>query len=136
MQLRYHFEDCTLDTDRRELQRPDGSVSIEPQVFDLLEFLIQNRDRVVSPDTLIEAIWAGRVVSESALTTLINAARSAIGDTGEELRLIKTYPRKGVRFVGAVREETAKPVAATPCTEPIALPEKPSIAVLPFTNMS
>jgi len=134
--LRYHFEDCTLDTDRRELRRLGGPVSVEPQVFDLLEFLLQNRDRVVSRDTLIEAIWAGRIVSESALTTRINAVRSVIGDTGEEQRLIKTFPRKGIRFVGAVREEAAKPVAATPRMEPIALPEKPSIAVLRFTNMS
>jgi TolB-like protein len=133
--LRYHFEDCTLDTDRRELRRQDGPVSVEPQVFDLLEFLIQNRDRVVSRDSLIEAIWAGRIVSESALTTRINAVRSAIGDTGEERRLIKTFPRKGVRFIGIVREEAAKPVS-TSRPEPIALPEKPSIAVLPFTNMS
>ena len=134
--MRYHFEDCTLDTDRRELRRPDGPVSVEPQVFDLLEFLIQNRDRVVSRDTLIEAIWAGRIVSESALTTRINAVRSAIGDTGEDQRLIKTFPRKGIRFVGAVQEEAAKSAAATPRTDPMALPEKPSIAVLPFTNTS
>jgi len=136
MQLRYHFGDCTLDTDRRELRRPGGPVSVEPQVFDVLEFLIQNRDRVVSRDALIEAIWAGRIVSESALTTRINAVRSAIGDTGEEQRLIKTFPRTGVRFVRAVRAEAAKPVATTLRTEPIALPEKPSIAVLAFTNMS
>jgi len=136
MLLRYHFEDCTFDTDRRELRRPDGPVSVEPQVFDLLEFLIQNRDRVVSRDSLIEAIWAGRIVSESALTTRINAVRSAIGDTGEEQRLIKTFPRKGVRFVGVVWEESADLAAATSRAEQIALPEKPSIAVLPFTNMS
>src|SRR5262245_19558085 len=133
--MRYHFEDCTLDTDRRELRRPGGLISVEPQVFDLLEFLIQNRDRVVSRDSLLEAIWAGRIVSESALTTRINAVRSAIGDTGEEQRLIKTFPRKGIRFVGVVREEAVKPVSASRA-EPIALPEKPSIAVLPFTNMS
>src|SRR5712672_1717670 len=136
MQLRYHFEDCTLDTDRRELRGPVGPVSVEPQVFDLLQFLIQNRDRVVSRDTLIETIWAGRIVSESALTTRINAVRSAIGDTGEEQRLIKTFPRKGIRFVGTVREEPAKPGSVVPRVVMITLPEKPSIAVLPFTNMS
>src|SRR5499427_5589583 len=133
-QMRYHFEDCTLDTDRRELRRPDGARSVEPQVFDLLTFLLQNRDHVVSRDDLIAAIWAGRIVSESALTTRINAVRSAIGDTGEGQRLIKTFPRKGVRFVGAVQEEDAKSVAAI-SREPFALPEKPSIAVLPFTNV-
>ena len=134
--MRYLFEDCTLDTDRRELQRPSGLVAVEPQVFDLLEFLIRNRDRVVSRDDLIAAIWAGRIVSESALTTRINAVRSAIGDTGEEQRLIKTFPRKGIRFVGAVQEKAAKPNTAISHAVQFALPEKPSIAVLAFTNMS
>jgi len=132
--LRYLFEDCALDVDRRQLWRRNALVAIEPQVFDLLTFLLQNRDHVVSRDDLIAAIWAGRIVSESALTTRINAVRSAIGDNGEEQRLIKTFPRKGVRFVGAVQEEDAKSVAAI-SHEPFALPEKPSIAVLPFTNV-
>ena len=78
--------------------------SIAPQVFDLLEYLIRNRERVVSKDDLITAIWNGRIVSDSALTTRLNAARFALGDTGEEQRLIKTLPRKGFRFVGKVRE--------------------------------
>ena len=72
-----------------------------PQVFDLLEYLIRNRERVVSKDDLIDAIWNGRSVSDAALTTRLNAARSAIGNSGEEQRLIKTLPRKGFRFVGA-----------------------------------
>jgi TolB-like protein len=134
--VRYLFEDCALDTDTRELQRPGGPVSIEPQAFDLLAFLVQNRDRVVSRDDMIAAIWLGRIVSESTLTTRINAVRSAIGDSGEEQRLIKTFPRRGIRFVGAVQEESAKAGAAVRQAEPFALPEKPSIAVLPFTNMS
>ena len=75
-------------------------VSIAPQVFDLLDYLIRNRERVVSKDDLINAIWNGRIVSDAALTTRLNAARSAIGDSGEEQRLIKTLPRKGFRFVG------------------------------------
>jgi TolB-like protein len=97
---------------------------------------------VVSKDDLIEAVWKGRVVSETALTTRLNAARSAIGDTGEEQRLIKTLPRKGFRFVGSVREAEA-PAAATARGNPqespkpaLTLPDKPSIAVLPFTNLS
>jgi TolB-like protein/tetratricopeptide (TPR) repeat protein len=134
--LRYLFEDCALDTARRELQRPGGPVAIEPQAFDLLAFLIENRDRVVSRDDIIAAIWQGRIVSESTLTTRINAVRSAVGDSGEEQRLIKTFPRKGIRFVGAVQEDSAKAGAAVQRAEPFALPEKPSIAVLPFTNMS
>jgi class 3 adenylate cyclase/DNA-binding winged helix-turn-helix (wHTH) protein/tetratricopeptide (TPR) repeat protein len=103
--LRYLFEDCALDTDRRELRRGTALLSLEPQVFDLLVYLIGNRKRVVSKDDLLTSIWHGRIVSESALSTRINLARSAIGDNGREQRLIKTLPRKGLRFVGIVRED-------------------------------
>ena len=136
--LRYLFEEYAFDTDRRELHRGTDAVSITPQVFDLLEYLIRNRERVVSKDDLIKAIWNGRSVSDAALTTRLNAARDAIGDSGEEQRFIKTLPRKGFRFVGQVRE--ARKVAGlnpgdAPESVP-ALPDKPSIAVLPFANMS
>jgi DNA-binding winged helix-turn-helix (wHTH) protein len=82
-------------------------VSVAPQVFDLLDYLIRNRERVVSKDDLINAVWNGRSVSDAALTTRLNVARSTIGDSGEEQRLIKTLPRKGFRFVGQVRETPA-----------------------------
>ena len=106
------FDDFSLDTDRRELRGAGGLISLEPQVFDLLTYLICNRDRVVSKDDILAAIWHGRIVSEFALTTRINAARSAIGDSGEAQHLIKTLPRKGLRFVAAVTERK----------EPMALP--------------
>src|SRR5215472_10514679 len=141
--LLYLFEDYGLDTDRRELYRATSVISVEPKVFDLLVHVIRNREHVVSKDDLIAAIWNGRIVSESALTTCINAARTAIGDSGEAQRLIKTLPRKGIRFVGIVREEAGKPAAVAPTvTIPApshsspALADKPSIAVLPFTNIS
>jgi adenylate cyclase len=137
--LRYFFEEYAFDTDRRELRRGPDIVSIAPQVFDLLDYLIRNRERVVSKDDLINAIWNGRSVSDAALTTRLNVARGAIGDSGEEQRLIKTLPRKGFRFIGQVREarETAgpKPGEAAPETS-LAVPDKPSIAVLPFENLS
>ena len=98
--MRYLFEEYAFDTDRRELHRGADVVSVAPQVFDLLEYLIRNRERVVSKDDLINAIWNGRIVSDAALTTRLNAARNVIGDTGEEQRLIKTLPRKGFRFLG------------------------------------
>ena len=101
--MRYLFEDYTLNTERRELHRGADAVSITPQVFDLLDYLIRNRERVVSKDDLISAVWNGRIVSDAALTTRLNAARNAIGDSGEKQRLIKTLPRKGFRFVGQVR---------------------------------
>jgi TolB-like protein len=136
--MRYLFEDYALDTDRRELCRRGEVVRIEPQAFDLLEYLIQNRGRLVSRDDLIASVWAGRIVSDSAMTTRINAARSAIGDSGKAQNLIKTVPRKGIRFVGSVLEEEAGGAEAgwRPSTPYPALPDKPSIAVLAFTNMS
>ena len=79
-------------------------VSVTPQVFDLLAYLIHNRERVVSKERPHHAIWNGRIVSDAAATTRLNAARSAIGNSGEQQRLIKTFPRKGFRFVGQVRE--------------------------------
>src|SRR6185312_15399522 len=103
--LRYLFGDYAFDTDRRELHRGADLVSIAPQVFDLLDYLIRNRERVVSKDDLISAVWSGRIVSDAALTTRLNAVRNAIGDSGEEQRLLKTLARKGVRFVGQVQEE-------------------------------
>jgi adenylate cyclase len=112
--LLYSFEDFSLDTARRELRRSGTLISLQPQVFDLLEYVIRNRERVVSKDDLLAAIWKGRIVSESTLSTRINAARSAIGDSGEEQRLIRTAHGKGIRFVGTVREEeeTVRKLAA------------------------
>ena len=133
--MRYLFEKCTLDTDRRELRRGANLVALEPQVFDLLVHLIRHRDRVVSKDDLLESVWHRRAISESALFNRINAARSAIGDTGDRQRLIKTLPRRGLRFVGAVREEDGRPVETGPHKPPLGLADKPSIAVLPFVNL-
>jgi adenylate cyclase len=136
--LRYHFDEFALDTDRRELHRGTELVSIAPQVFDLLDYLIRNRERVVSKDDLINAVWNGRAVSDAALTTRLNVVRSVVGDSGEEQRLIKTLPRKGIRFIGQVRE-TREVASSNPGVAPEsapALPDKPSIAVLPFENMS
>ena len=110
--MRYLFEDFILDTDRRELRRGAAVVPATPQVFDLLDYLIQRREHVVSKDDLINAIWNGRIVSDAALTTRLNAARGAIGDDGDKQRLIKTLPRKGFRFVGAVQEEQRSETAS------------------------
>jgi TolB-like protein len=111
-----------------------------PGAFDLLDYLVRNRERVVTKEDLNAAVWNGRIVSESALTTRINAVRTAVGDSGEEQRLIKTLPRKGVRFVGVVQEveSLSSPAAVTPSVSPaaLALPDLPSIVVLPFANLS
>ena len=115
--LLYFFDKFALDTGRRELRCGTTAVAMEPQAFDLLVHLIRHRDHVVSRDELIEQIWDGRIVSESALSTRINAVRKAIGDTGAEQRLIKTLPRKGVRFVGEVREGSEPAEASSAGTE-------------------
>lgn len=142
--MQFLFADCVLDPDRRELTRVAKPVAIGPQVFDLLLYLVQNRDRVVTKDHLLEAVWGGRIVSESTLTSHINAVRKAIGDNGEEQQLVRTVPRKGFRFVGDVREadgaeQSAKgnQAASSAPSRPVpAAPSKPSIAVLPFQNLS
>jgi adenylate cyclase len=131
--LRYLFDDCALDIDCRELRRGGDQVALEPQVFDLLVFLVRNRQRVVGRDELITSVWHGRIVSESALNTRIHAARCAIGDSGDEQRLIKTSRGRGIRFVGPVKEEAPQPEQQK---ETRNLSDQPSIAVLAFTNLS
>jgi TolB-like protein len=127
-----------LDIERRELRRGAEPVPLEPQVFDLLVYLVRNRARVVSKDDLIDSVWGARIVSDSALTTRLNAARKAVGDSGMAQRVIRTVQRKGVRFIGEVGEEAepAAPVELAPAaTEPLIAPGL-SIVVLPFANLS
>lgn len=161
--VQFHFSNHVLDAGVRELTRGGQNVAVEPQVFDLLVYLVENRDRVVSKDDLIETIWNGRIVSESTLTSRINAARTAVGDTGKDQAVIRTIARKGFRFVGDVKApcansgalaprpalggalapQSANPVASPP-TAPVTdlhrlqfpLLDRPAIAVLPFANIS
>ena len=141
--MQFFFADHTLDTDTRELRRDGAQIAIQPQVFDLLTYLVQNRDRVVSKDDLLSALWGSRVVADSTLTTHINAARKAVGDSGEEQRLIRTISRKGVRFVGKVRcrqgdrQPTRQRGSQSQLSQPALPPsDRTGIAVLPFDNMS
>lgn len=119
------FGDHRLDLERRELRRGGELVAIEPKAFDLLAYLVRHRDRVASKEDLLAAVWGGRIVSDSALTTRISAVRHALGDDGTAQLLVRTFTRKGVRFVGEVTEIADR-----------ALPDKPSLAVLAFQNMS
>jgi TolB-like protein len=144
------FGDYVLDPERRELTLGSDVVTVGPQVFDLLLHLVRNRDRVVSKDDLLKAVWSGRIVSESTITSHINAVRKAIGDNGEEQRLVKTVARKGFRFIGDIKDgeitnarEPDGPGVVEPASmerrEPpsaLVLPDKPSITVLPFQNLS
>ena len=138
------FEGYRLDLARRELSLAGTVIATTPKVFDLLAYLVENRGRVVSRDDLLEAVWQGRIVSESPLASHINAVRRAIGDTGSQQRLVRTVARKGFRFVGEARETGAADTGDAPTMPtdredpaPAAVPPtRPSIAVLPFVNLS
>jgi TolB-like protein/Flp pilus assembly protein TadD len=136
------FGEHELDLPCQELRRRGEVVRVEPQVFDLLVLLIENRDRIVSKDEILDRIWDGRAVSEAALSSRINAARRAVGDNGEAQRLIRTYHKRGFRFVGEVTlrppEAEARPASAAPAA-PAPRPAgqgRPSVAVLPFVNVN
>src|SRR4051812_17370743 len=152
----FTFRDCELDLPRQELRRSGALVHVEPQVFDRLVFLLTNRERIVSKDEILDAVWDGRIVSEAALSSRINAARKAVGDSGNEQALIRTFHKRGFRFVAEAEEHAEDPaprmngeavhhngVAATPppAAEPAAAEEDatggmPSVAVLPFVNVT
>jgi DNA-binding winged helix-turn-helix (wHTH) protein/pimeloyl-ACP methyl ester carboxylesterase len=110
----FSFENYALDCERRELRARGAAVPVEPQVFDLLVYLIENRDRVVSKDDLIASVWSGRIVSDSTLDSRINAVRKAIGDSGGKQRFVRTIARKGFRFVGEVTTGATAEAAIAP----------------------
>jgi DNA-binding winged helix-turn-helix (wHTH) protein len=142
----YRFEDYSLDPSRRELRRGRDLVAIEPLAFDLLEFLVRNRHRIVGKDLLIGEVWKRRAVSDSALSSRMTAVRHAVGDDAKEQRLIRTVPCRGFRFIGAVREEgepgrgLARPfergelLASAGEDTPSRPGNKRAIAVLPFAH--
>jgi len=132
----YRFGAFSLDTDRVELRRDDTQVPLEPQVFSVLAYLIENRDHVVSRDELIDAVWHGRIISDAALSTRINGARRAVGDDGKTQAVLRTVPRRGFRFVADVDDATEDDAPPAASTADPALPDRPAIAVLPFTNLS
>ena len=133
----FRFDDHVLDIERRELRRGAEPVALEPQVFDLLVYLVRNRGRVVTKDDLIDGVWGGRIVSDSALTTRLNAARRAVNDSGAEQRVIRTVPRRGVRFIGEVSEEgEPEEIAALTAAADRPAATRLSIVVLPFDNLS
>ncbi|MGD8341843.1 MAG: tetratricopeptide repeat protein, partial [Gammaproteobacteria bacterium] len=145
----YRFDDCELDTTTFELRCGGATRDVQPQVLELLRYLIENRERLVTKDELFENVWAGRIVSESALSSRIKAARQAIGDDGDAQRLIRTVHGRGFRFIGAIDDEaraapgigsgyvsnleTAVQPGAAETADSLG---RPSVAVLPFANMS
>ncbi len=135
----YRFEDYALDAGRRELRRGKTIYAVEPQVFDVLEYLIRHRARLITRDELWKAVWHGRVVSEAAIDTRVSAARAAIGDSGSGQRLIRTVRKRGFRFVGSLIEETSPSGISHPAEDirhRAALADYPTVGVIPFTNLS
>ncbi len=128
----FHFDGYSLDTVTYVLSKGGEAIPVEPKAFRLLQFLVENRERVVVKNEIIEQVWDGRIVSDAVLTTGINAVRRAVGDNGKTQRIIKTFPGKGYRLIAEVEVEnwfSRNSVTQTPF-------DKPAIAVLPFTNLS
>jgi TolB-like protein len=146
--VQFAFADFVLDSERRELRRSSELIAVEPQVYDLLLYLVRHHDRVVSKEDLIASVWGGRITSDATLTSRVYALRKAIGDSGQHQKLIRTIPRKGLRFVGEVRTSSMDDLLEPLCAEPplgkggepagaaLPMPDRPAVAVLPFANMS
>jgi adenylate cyclase len=156
--MRYRFSDCELDETRYALTRDGADVHVQPQVLDLLLLLLRNPGRLIGRDEIVEAIWQGRAISDSAVASRVKAARQAIGDDGQQQRFIQTVSRRGFRFIPPVEaidddRESVNKFLAKASAEPSgshaprpssfmvenefpSLPDKPSVAVLPFQNMS
>src|SRR5215813_12968267 len=144
--MQFVFADHILDIERRELRRGADLIAVEPQVLDLLIYLVENRDHVVGKDDLISSVWGGRIVSDATLSSRISAARKALGDNGNEQKLIRTIARKGFRFVGSAHMQSNRDAAVTTVSSrqnqercrrsAFPPPDRPAIAVLPFANMS
>jgi DNA-binding winged helix-turn-helix (wHTH) protein/alpha-beta hydrolase superfamily lysophospholipase len=107
--MKYRFGQCEIDIERHQLLVDGVPRAVEPQVFDLLRYMIENADRLVTQNELIDAVWQGRIVSDSAVGARISAARSAVGDDGSRQAMIKTVPRRGFRFIAEVRTVTGQP---------------------------
>lgn len=97
---RIRFGECELDRAARELRRAGAVVTVQPRVFDLLLHLIDHRDRAVSKDELVEAVWNGVIVGDAAISQAAKEARRAVGDDGNRQEIVQTVRRHGYRFVG------------------------------------
>jgi len=136
----YRFNQCTLDTSQYQLSLSDKPISIEPLVFDLLVYLIEHRDRVVTREELLDNLWKGKVVTDAALGARLKDARKVVQDSGTKQAVIKTIHGRGYQFIADVDESSADHSPEKPeswsSKEALPLPDEPSIAILPFTNMS
>ena len=136
--MRLRFANFTLNTDSQELEGENGVLPMEPQVFKLLLYLIENKDKVVGKEELFSELWAGKVVSDATLTSRINLLRNTLGDSGQRQDFIKTYPKRGYRFVAELIEEPTEPLSgAQSLSAPASTTDQqaPSVAVLPFNDL-
>ena len=132
--LIYQFNQYSLDTKQYRLTREGRPVAVEPLVFALLVYLLENRERVVSRDELLNELWQGKVVTDAALAARLKDARKAVGDSGSQQAVIKTLHGRGYQFVAELDEADENPSTAD-VSQALSLPELPSIAVLPFENL-
>jgi len=146
-----YFADCAIDVAGFVLRRDGAARELEPQVLELLLYLVRNPDRLITKDDLIANVWHGRIVSDTTITSRIKSARKAIGDDGTQQKLIRTVHGRGVRFIAPVRTERANlsnegAVAVKSSGEMLARANEaaadttvkrnwPAIAVLPFANL-
>ncbi|HZP68593.1 MAG TPA: winged helix-turn-helix domain-containing protein [Pseudolabrys sp.] len=132
----FRFANFEIDLARHELRCDGVPVPVEPQVFDLLVHLVRNHSRIVTKDELVAVVWNGRAISDAALSSRVSAARRAVGDNGNDQKVIRTLNRRGFRFVAKV-EAPARPPAAVRSDAPAPVASgKAAIAVLPFHNIS
>lgn len=136
--MRFRFGSCQLDPDRFELLRDGRRVAVEPQAFQLLLLLIRHRDRMVSKDEIVEAVWHGHAVSDASISSRVSMARNVIGDDGERQAFIRTVHGRGFCFVAAVTEEV-EPAPSSVAISSVEAADtdrtsagKPSIAILPL----
>ena len=139
----YRLGALSLDTDRVELTGAGGTIALEPKAYDLLHFLLERRDRVVSREEVIEAVWDGRFISDTAVSTVLKSLRKALGDDGESQRFVRTIRGRGYRFIGEVSIQLNAPVlprsqktdATASGAEPTLIGSKPKLAILPFRRL-
>ena len=139
----YYFARCELDTERRVLKVADIPRDVEPLVFDMLTLFLNRGDAVVSRDELVDVLWNGRVISDSAISVRINAARKAVGDNGKDQVIIKTVHRKGFKLAVPVTQASSKVSHLSDknvgmANAVLAEPEeaKPVLAIAPFQCLS
>lgn len=121
--MRYRFGEFELDTSQFSLRGSEGEIHLEPLVFDLLTFLIENAPGIVSRDAIIERVWGGRAIADTTVASCVKAVRKALGDSGDAQAFVRTVRGRGLQFIATVEVQSIEP--AQPLVEPIARQEKP-----------